>query len=1278
MGTFHKGPKFPGGKWALFFTAALILTSQNLLQAQQWTSYTSADGLADNYVLAIHEATDGALWFATFGGGISRFDGTWQSFTTQDGLADDLVWAIFETADGDLWIRTLGAGVSRFDGVSWQSFTTQDGLADDFVNFILEKADGSLWFTTGAGISRFDGTWRTFTTDDGLGDNFIRSIIEAADGTLWAATNGGISRFDENFWQTFTTGDGLAGDEVSTILEAADGTLWAATNGGISHYDGNNWESFTTGDILDGEAVETKLVQYIEILEESGQLLFVDGEAYLEQYAQSILENVRFIFQASDGALWFASGRGASRFDGNTWQTFIAGDILGPESFADFDLDLRSILETADGSLWFKTRDKGLMRFDGDTWQVFAAANGLPGNLVGFVVEVADGSLWVSVAGAGVSRFAGNTWKTFTTIDGLVDDDVSSVLQAADGALWFATTGGVSRFDGNTWKTFTMADIVADSPVLSFVNVNDTFINSAFAAADGTLWAAASHVLSRFDGTSWQSFSPDDGVAGFRVGSVFQTADGTLWAGTNGGVSYFDGTFWQAFGARDGLADDLVHSLLETANGDLWVSTRQGLSRFDGNVWTTFTTADGVAGDNVWDMLETANGNLWVISTRAGASRFDGETWQAFTPEDGLASDEVDALYEAADGSMWFATENGVSRFDGAWQTFSSENGLPDDEVNAILQTSDGALWVATDGGVGRFQDKTWLIFTSQNGLAGDEVNAILQTSDGALWVTTDGGVSRFDGETWQSFTIADGLAGNQTVWLLEATDGTLWVTTDGGVSRFGGETWQAFTTEDGLADNRVRSMLEAADGSMWFVSFRGMSRYRRPPRPLVQTLITRLPPTTLGSDRFFFEFQGVEIGSRRPPRLSYALVSGTGEPRDHEWSRFAAITGFEATGLADGEWTLHVRAIDRNGHVDPTPAKTAFLVDVTPPTVVISSPAGTVHGQVEIVGSVFDNSARPDLMDFALEYGSGTAQDQVDDAAWSRDRIYDRATDAVVNGLLGVWDTEGLHGPHVLRLAAVDSLGHRSTYAVALDIVAAAVEIDPRLGGRVGDDNSAATLYIPPNGIERNVQITITPVDEDKLRLAADPRLTFAGSAYRLEPETLTLGKPATLSFALADEVPVGGERQLALFIWSPATENWTRVGGSLALEERRLSAAIDRLGIYALFVAELEEGEVTLSDLACQPRMISPRGGGFAQRMDISFDLGGPTAVSVRIYDMAGNLVRHLVEDEPLFPGSNVTTWDGRDAEERIVHDGAYIVIVEAANKRAKKVVTVIDGQR
>ena len=322
----------------------------------------------------------------------------------------------------------------------------------------------------------------------------------------------------------------------------------------------------------------------------------------------------------------------------------------------------------------------------------------------------------------------------------------------------------------------------------------------------------------------------------------------------------------------------------------------------------------------------------------------------------------------------------------------------------------------------GEIQAQQWLTFTTADGLADNKVYSVSGSRNGTVWFGTRGGVSRYDG-TWQTFTAADGLADDSVESVFESPDGELWFGTRSGVSRYDGETWQTFTPNDGLGDNRITSILQAADGTMWFGTDSGATSFRRPLHALAQTVILRAPPPTLGDGRFFFESRGVEIGSDRQPDLSFALTQATNEPGYSDWSPFTYVNGFEAAGLHNGAWTFHVRAKDRHGNVDPTPATITFTVDLTVPTVVISSPrrGEAVTGKVAIQGSVFDGSSTPDLKRFILYYGEAGPDGEV--AGWdeiSAQEIDDPLAFRIEDAVLGTWDTDALSEPsgsYVLRI---------------------------------------------------------------------------------------------------------------------------------------------------------------------------------------------------------------------------------------------------------------------
>ncbi|HEY8897364.1 MAG TPA: two-component regulator propeller domain-containing protein, partial [Niastella sp.] len=64
--------------------------------------------------------------------------------------------------------------------------------------------------------------------------------------------------------------------------------------------------------------------------------------------------------------------------------------------------------------------------------------------------------------------------------------------------------------------------------------------------------------------------------------------------------------------------------------------------------------------------------------------------------KDGLAGSQVYCMTQDKEGFLWFATETGVSRFDGThFKNFTREDGLPDNEIIQLFADSKGRVWMA-------------------------------------------------------------------------------------------------------------------------------------------------------------------------------------------------------------------------------------------------------------------------------------------------------------------------------------------------------------------------------------------------------------------------------------------------------------------------------------------------------------------------------------------------------------------------------------------------------
>lgn len=98
-----------------------------------------------------------------------------------------------------------------------------------------------------------------------------------------------------------------------------------------------------------------------------------------------------------------------------------------------------------------------------------------------------------------------------------------------------------------------------------------------------------------------------------------------------------------------------------------------------------------------------------------------------------------------------------------------------------------------------------------------------------------------------------------------------------------------------------------------------------------------------------------------------------------------------------------------------------------------------------------------------------------------------------------------------------------------------------------------------------------------------------------------------------------------------------------------------------------------LTRPDLFTDPGSISPGGAGDASATEVRFSLEASAAVTLRVLDGDGDVVRILAEDRPTPLGSSAVTWDGRDAAGHLVPDGRYVVELAHGGEVARNSVTV-----
>ena len=92
-----------------------------------------------------------------------------QHFNVEDGLPLSAVPVSYCDRDGNLWFGTYGGGVSRYDGKSFYNLSLEYGIEDDQLFSIYQDKDGNMWFGTWDGVVKYNGkSFKIYSSANGL------------------------------------------------------------------------------------------------------------------------------------------------------------------------------------------------------------------------------------------------------------------------------------------------------------------------------------------------------------------------------------------------------------------------------------------------------------------------------------------------------------------------------------------------------------------------------------------------------------------------------------------------------------------------------------------------------------------------------------------------------------------------------------------------------------------------------------------------------------------------------------------------------------------------------------------------------------------------------------------------------------------------------------------------------------------------------------------------------------------------------------------------------
>jgi ligand-binding sensor domain-containing protein len=425
-------------------------------------------------------------------------------------------------------------------------------------------------------------------------------------------------------------------------------------------------------------------------------------------------------------------------------------------------------------------------------------------------------------------RWDGQRWTRFSEDQGVGAVAVNRLLQDTNGTIWAASSTGLLRFDAaqDRWQKVVVLHEGED-------------IRSIAQLPDGRLWSAGNDGLasSADGGASWEALQTPEQFAGWvGSGAVVQDSAGRIWVAAGAGVSCCAAGQWRPMSAPAGLPFVSAGALTQAPDGRLWA-----IEEYGGQVAIVDPASQAIERFDLPDIRVKAVAftadTVWV-GTEGGLIRRRGGAQLRMTTADGLPSDDVRSLL-ATDTALWIGTASGLAMYDLAAEKIVDT--VPDFEggvINVLFHAPDGAVWASSIKeseaagklALGRYDGSAWQIWQP-----GDQplpenssgVTKISADSQGRVWIASwNAGLHTWDGAAWRGWNEGDGAPGGNILALASLGD-ALWMGGQtSGLYRWNKDGWKPFEL-DGLS-GYVMDMRFTDDGALWLATSDGLLRFSK------------------------------------------------------------------------------------------------------------------------------------------------------------------------------------------------------------------------------------------------------------------------------------------------------------------------------------------------------------------------------------------------------------------------------------------------------------------
>ncbi|PCJ87062.1 MAG: hypothetical protein COA57_05125 [Flavobacteriales bacterium] len=235
-----------------------------------------------------------------------------------------------------------------------------------------------------------------------------------------------------------------------------------------------------------------------------------------------------------------------------------------------------------------------------------------------------------------------------------------------------------------------------------------------------------------------------------------------------------------------------------------------------------YTVEDGLAGDIVYRVLQDRDGYIW-FATETGVSRYDGNRFVNYTAENGLSANEVLKIFEDSKGRIWFLTYSGRPSYflDGKFFNIHNDTLVKNlcfgSLFTTMMEDKAGNLWLASNSaGIIKVDNNNMITHVNRNYRG---TNGLWEDKKGAIMTTHGNSIMDMAGK----ITEKSAYQITESSLPFGLSDGSVLMATDKGIVNYdrSEETLIIENSQD-LIKGQITNMVIDTDSNLWLCTDNG------------------------------------------------------------------------------------------------------------------------------------------------------------------------------------------------------------------------------------------------------------------------------------------------------------------------------------------------------------------------------------------------------------------------------------------------------------------------